>query len=266
MIDTHCHLDMPAFDPDREQVWARARTAGVRAAIVPGVEPESWARTSALARAGERFVALGIHPQALPDLDAHEVSLGLSNLERAAREAGAVAVGECGLDATIDLVRAPLKRQREVLAAHVEVARALDRPLILHVFHAHGEALSLLKTLALPRTPGVIHSYSGSKELVGEYLRLGFYISFAGAVTRPHARRPVASARAVPLERLLLETDAPDQLPTGAPPSGLSGRRCEPSHLVITRDRLAQIRGEDPDRLVEATTRNALSLFALELR
>jgi TatD DNase family protein len=260
LIDTHCHLDMPAFDPDREEVWQRARALGVRAAIIPGVEPARWDRTLALARPHERFVALGLHPQALPTLDAQSVSRGLSELPRLAREAGAVAIGECGLDGTVDLGRAPIARQREILAAQLEIARALELPLIVHVLRAHGEALALLRASPLPRRPGVIHSYSGGPELVREYLALGFHLSFAGAVTRPQARRPVAAARAVPLDRLLLETDAPDQPPTGAP-----GRRCEPGHLPLTVARLAALRGETEAALVAGTSANACRLFQLDL-
>lgn len=263
LIDTHCHLDMPDFDADREHVWQRARQAGVQAAIVPGTDPERWSHTRALARPGERYVAIGIHPQVLPDLAPHITTQALADLERVARESGAVAIGECGLDGKIDLSRASLERQCQVFAAHIEIARALDLPLIVHVFHAHGEALSLLRSMALPRAGGVIHSYSGSAELVREYISLGFYLSFAGAITRPSARRPVMAARVVPRERLLLETDAPDQFPTGAPPSGPTGRRCEPGHLPWILARLADVRGEDPAVLAAATTANAKALFRL---
>jgi TatD DNase family protein len=254
---------MPAFDADRDAVCQRARAAGVHALVIPGVEPAHWDRTRALAHPGERFIALGIHPQVVPDLDDAIITNALDALARDARDAGAVAIGECGLDGTIDLARAPCARQRAVVAAHVEVARALDLPLIVHVLHAHAEALALFRALTLPRAPGVIHSFSGSAELAHQYLALGFHLSFSGAVTRPNARRPVAAARAVPRERLLIETDAPDQTPTGAPPSGPTGRRCEPAHLPLVAARLAEIRGEPLEHLVAATTANARALFRL---
>ena len=153
-----------------------------------------------------------------------------------------------------------MDHQRRVLCAHVEIARALDLPLILHVFRAHGEALALLRGERLPRRPGVIHSFSGTADLAREYLRLGFHLSYAGAVTRANARKPVEAVRATPMERLLIETDAPDQIPTGA-----EGRRCEPAHLSITAARIADLRGEATDDLVNATTRNAVALFGLRM-
>ena len=136
MIDTHCHLDMPRFDPDRDDVIARARAAGVAAMVIPGVEPARWALTEALALRGERFIALGIHPQVIPDLDDVTIDRGLAELAGRLRASGAVAVGECGLDGTIDLATAPMDRQRRVLEAHIEIARALDLPLVLHVLRA----------------------------------------------------------------------------------------------------------------------------------
>jgi TatD DNase family protein len=267
VIDSHCHLDMPAFDADREEVWQRAREAGVRAVVIPSVEPGSLARTRSLARAGERFIALGIHPQVIPDLDDADVNDGLARLEREARDSKAVAIGECGLDGAIDLSRAPMERQKRIVAAHTEIACALDLPLILHVFRAHGEAADLLlRTLTLPRAGCVLHSYSGSAELAREYASRGFYISFAGAITRPTARKPIDAARAVPLERLLVETDAPDQPPTGAFASGANGRRCEPAHLPVTLARLAEVRGEDVSAVANATVANANTVFRLGIR
>jgi TatD DNase family protein len=265
LIDSHCHLDMPAFDLDREAAWERARAAGVEAVLIPGVEPARWDATIALARNGERFVALGIHPQVLPELDPQAVRDGLHALASRAREAGAVAIGECGFDGGIDLARAPMERQCEVMAAHVEVARAMDLPLVVHVLRAHADALAFFRRIELPRQPGVIHSYSGSAEQVREYHALGFHISFAGSVTRPNARKPALAARAVALDRLLIETDAPDQTPTGAPPSGPSGRRCEPAHLEITARRIAELRDIPFDQLCKHTRDNARRLFRLPL-
>lgn len=265
MIDTHCHLDMPRFDLDRDAVVTRARAAGVTAMVIPGVEPDRWALTEAQASPGERFIALGIHPQVVPDLDDAVIQRGLGDLATRLRASGAVAVGECGLDTTIDLAIAPMDRQRRVLEAHIEIARTLDLPLILHVLRAHDDALRVLRAARLPRNPGAIHSFSGSAELAKQYLALGFHLSFAGSVTRTNARRPVESARITPIERLLVETDAPDQAPNGAPPSGPDGRRCEPAHLGLTIARLASIRGEDPLELARSTAENARKLFALPL-
>ena len=263
MIDTHCHLDVAAYDPDREAVWQRAREQGVRAVIVPAVEPATWAQTRAIARPGERFVAFGIHPQVLPDLDDEAVDRGLADLERVAREAGAVAIGECGFDGGIDLARAPMERQCRVVAAHIEVARRLDLPVILHVLRAHGDATAFFRGVRLPRAGGVVHSYSGSVELLRDYLDAGFHISFGGGVTRPNARRPVLAAKAVPSDRLLIETDGPDQLPSDAETDPIYGRRCEPRHVALVATRLAEIRGIPVSELVRSSSGNAIALFRL---
>ena len=264
MIDTHCHLDMPRFDEDRDAVIARTRAAGVSALIIPGVEPARWDLTEALALPGERFIALGIHPQVIPDLDDATIDAGLADLPARLRGSAAVAVGECGLDRTIDLTLAPMERQARILLEHIDIATALDLPLVVHVLHAHDDALRVLRSHRLPSRPGVIHSFSGSAELARQYLAMGFHLSFAGAVTRTNARRPVESARATPLDRLLVETDAPDQAPTGASPSGPDGRRCEPAHLGLTVARLAEIHGIEPSELARITAANSTRLFRLE--
>ena len=262
LFDTHCHFDDPVFDADRAAAWERARTAGVSAALIPAVSPGSWERTLACALPNERWCALGIHPQCLPELTDRAIEDGLASLEARVREnrARVVAIGECGFDGSIDLALAPYERQRRVFAAHVEVARALDLPLVVHVFRAHGEALRALRTLKLPPRPGVIHSYSGSPDLARDYLALGFHLAFGGAVTRPNARKPVTAAREVPLERLLVETDAPDQTPTGVADHV---RRCEPAHVRVTARRLADIRAMPEGALTERTAANARALFAL---
>lgn len=264
-FDAHCHLDAPAFDEDRDAVWRRAESVGVRGALIPAVDPAGWARACNLAQHGSRWVALGIHPHCVPTLSREAVRAGLDALERTAREhrGCVVAIGECGLDGAVDLERAPWDFQREVLLAHIEVARALDLPLALHVFHAHDVALQLLRAVRLPSRPGMIHSYSGDATLVERYLELGFYLSFAGSITRPTAKRPVRALRAVPDDRLLVETDAPDQTPSGV---AADAWRCEPMHLTVTARRAAELRETTPERLAAITTRNAEALFGVECR
>jgi len=262
VIDTHCHLDVAVFETDRAAVWQRARAAGVHSAVIPGIEPATWGTCVAVARSLGLHVALGIHPQALPELTDAEVDAGLAGLESALRESRAVAVGECGFDGGVDLGRASFERQTAVVAAHLEIARTLGLPVVLHVLRAHETALTLLRRVRLPERPGVIHSYSGSAELAHAYLALGFFLSFAGGVTRPRARRPVQAARAIPLERMLAETDAPDQRPTGAT-TNADDCRCEPADLVFVVRRLAEIRGMDEAELRTRLDRNACALFDL---
>lgn len=262
LFDSHCHLDAPEFDADREAVWARARAAGVCGAIVPAVEPASWEATLACTREGERWAALGVHPQYLDAIGEAALDDAMASLEGRIRDAGArvVAVGECGFDGSSDVFRASLARQARVFHAHVEVARAVKMPLVVHVLKAHGEALAAMRAVKLPDVPGVIHSYSGSAELAREYLAMGWYLAMGGSVTRPNARRPVEAAKAIPRWRLLIETDAPDQTPTGA---GEGVSRCEPMHLALVAQRVAAVRGESVDEVAAYTHANARALFGV---
>ncbi len=262
LFDSHCHLDAPEFDDDREAVWARAIAAGVCGAVIPAVEPATWEKTLECARGDVRTAALGIHPHYLAPLDDASLDAALSSLEGRIREAKSrvVAVGECGLDGSTDALRATLERQRRVFFAHVEVARAVDLPLVVHVYKAHGEALAAMRAVRLPSRPGVIHSFSGGAELAREYLAMGWHLAMGGAVTRPNARRPVEATKAIPRERLLIETDAPDQTPTGV---GEGVRRCEPAHLAIIAKRVAEVRGESLDDVAVFTRENARRLFGV---
>ncbi len=259
LFDAHCHLDLPAFDADRDAVWQRAVDAGVRFAVVPAVHPQRWEHTLAAALAGARGVALGVHPHALPSLSRDALDDALARLAGTvtAHRDRVVAIGECGLDVTTAV---PMDQQLSALAAHAAVARALDLPLVLHVVGAHPEALALLSSVPLPSRPGLVHAYSGGASRVRAWTDLGFHLSFGGSVTRPVAKRPAESARATPAHRLLVETDAPDQLPHGV---DRPSRRCEPADLARVVDALAALRETTPDQLAALTTANASALFAM---
>jgi TatD DNase family protein len=264
MIDSHCHLDMPDFDADRAQVVARARQAGVTYLLVPGVSPDTWARTVSVAQDVSLTAqlglghALGIHPQVVPELGDAEVDEGLSRLPAALRQSGAVAVGECGLDYRVERTPEGRQRQKRTLLEHIAIARQLELPLVLHVYKAHEDALQLLSSAHLPEAGGVLHSFSGSAELVPAYAALGLHFSFAGPVSWTGARKPPLAARAVPSGRLLLETDAPDQ-----PPEPHRGQRSEPAFMPHTLAALARLREVDAGQLAEETTGAARRLLRL---
>ncbi|HEX3759554.1 MAG TPA: TatD family hydrolase [Kofleriaceae bacterium] len=253
MIDTHCHLDVAAFDADRDAVVARAAAAGVLGIVLPAIRPRSWDRVREVARrhaaAGVRH-ALGIHPQIVPELDPDELAGDLTaRLVEAAHDA--CAIGECGLDggtAAHDL-------QEQIFRAHVRAARATGKPLVIHVLRAHDAAPRILRDEG-PVT-GVLHSYSGGADLVPIYRDLGLAFSFAGPVTYPNARRPVAAARAVPDALLLAETDAPDQAPAPR-----RGGRSEPAFVADVIAGLAAARDRSVAELAALTTANARRLFA----
>lgn len=256
MIDTHCHLDVSAFDTDRSAVLQRAREAGVEGILVPAIRPQTWlallglAHTQPLVRA-----ALGVHPQIVPELERDEVAEDLAaQIVQAVRDGGkrVVAVGECGLDgATGDH-----ERQESIFRAHIRAARELGLPLVIHVLRAHDAAPRILREEKAHEVGGVMHSFSGGEQLVAVYRDLGMCFSFAGPVTYPNARKPVAAARAIPSELLLAETDAPDQAPASH-----RGTRSEPAFVVDVIAGLATARGTSIEEMRALTTANARRLF-----
>lgn len=262
-IDTHAHIDTPRFGDDsaRREAALRARDVGIAAIVIPGIEPATW---SALLRCAARLreeitgvcfhTALGIHPQALPDLDPAGDDEAIASLEQQLAEPppDMLAIGECGLDwgPLGEGAGASRARQVAVLEAHLKLSRRTGMPLLLHCLHAH--AVLLERLAAAPTPPAILHSWSGSAELVARFCRLGHYVSFAGSITLPNARRPLLAARAVPGDRLLLETDSPDQTPHARRPA-----RNEPALLPDIAAAVASAREVPLDELAETTTANA---------
>ncbi len=234
VLDAHCHLDDPRFDGDRDAVMDRARAAGITGLVVPGVAPERWRRLPGLrARFPEVQVGYGLHPEALERLSGGVIREALAELPQRLVYDGAVCVGETGLDRRSPV---PLAEQVALTRAHLAIAGSLDLPVVLHCVRAHGTLLETLEAHGPLR--GLVHGYSGPAELVPRYLALGLHLSFGGPVTWPGAKRPRAALLAVPDDRLLLETDAPDQ-----PPASRRGGRNEPALLAEIARAVAGIRG-----------------------
>lgn len=253
MIDTHCHLDVAAFDADRDAVVVRATAAGVTGLLIPAIRPRTWDAVRALAHrhaaAGVRF-ALGIHPQIVPELTVDELAGDLTT--RLIEAAGdATAIGECGLDGGTGAHAL----QEQIFRAHIRAAREAHKPLVIHVLRAHDAAPRLLREEG--PVAGVLHSYSGGADLVAVYRDLGLAFSFAGPVTYANARRPIAAARAIPAELLLAETDAPDQAPEAH-----RGGRSEPAFVAAVIAGLAAARGTTAAEIAALTTANARRIFA----
>ncbi|WP_298433647.1 TatD family hydrolase [Geobacter sp.] len=252
LIDTHCHLTSPPLASRVDDVLDAARRAGVTQFIVPGVAPAGWPAIAALAREHSPSVraAFGIHP--LAAAQANPATLAL--LADYGREA--CAIGEIGLDYTLpDL---PREVQQAALRAQLRVAVEAGLPVMLHCRKAFRDLLAILEEEGVARVGGVMHAFSGSPEVAAACLRLGLFISVAGSVTYPTAVRPVAVARQVPLDRLLLETDAPDMAPEPH-----RGRTNEPAFLTETARKVAEIKGISIDAVARATTANARRLFGL---
>ncbi|RFF64067.1 TatD family deoxyribonuclease [Stutzerimonas stutzeri] len=254
LIDTHTHLDFEMFDDDRAQVIARARNAGVERIVVLGLHAANWQRVWQLA-CDEPSVhaALGLHPVFLEEhQDAHVQQLR-DWLERLRGEPKLCAVGEIGLDYYID--NPDIELQQRLLEAQLALAADFSLPVLLHVRRAHAPMIATLKRYKLERS-GVIHAFSGSWEEAREYLRLGFRLGLGGAGTWPQAQRMHRVLRQLPLEAIVLETDAPD-----IPPAGHAGERNSPELLPEICRRLADLKGIDAHALAAASYRNSCELF-----
>ena len=251
LIDSHCHLDAPEFDADRDAVIARARAVGVVAQVIPAVDVSSWTRLAELCAGHEGLhAAYGLHPVYLAAH--HEAQLDTLRLLLVGVRA--VAVGECGLDFHVEGLDP--QRQLFFFEEQLKIARDFDLPVILHARKAVDAVIATLRRIGGLR--GVVHSFSGSLEQAEQLWKLGFLLGIGGPVTYERAQRLRRIVAAMPIEFLLLETDAPDQ-----PDSAHRGERNEPSRLTLVRDRVAELRGVTPDALAVETSRNAIRLFAL---
>ena len=235
---------------------ARAWAAGVEGILVPAIGPEAWEALLALPRSDRRLqVALGIHPQLLPQLPEEQDGPALERLDGLLGSGGAVAVGECGLDGP-SAAGASMERQLRVLDAHARLARRHGLPLLVHCQKAHPALEEWLARAQLPDAGMVLHSYSGGPGRVGACVARGCHLSFAGPVSWPEARKPVETLRLTPRERLLVESDAPDQAP--AP---YRGGRNEPGFLVRVVEAVAAALGEPVEATGSLVAENARRLF-----
>lgn len=248
LVDSHAHLDDPAFGGDLEATLERARAAGVERIVTIGTGVDSSRRALKIAeRHAAVFFSPGIHPHEADNPGPVEELRALAGHPRA------VALGETGLDYAKQYASVP--NQRELFNKHLEIARDLAKPVSIHCREAHADAIAILRGAGLR---GVIHCFSGTAEDAEAYLALGFYLSIAGPVTYPNAERLRAVVRTIPLDRLLVETDCP--LLT---PQEHRGKRNEPAYVRFTAERIAAVRGVSPEEIGEATSRNARELFGL---
>jgi TatD DNase family protein len=252
LTDSHVHLDDEGFDADREAVISRAIGAGVSRLIVPAIHRASWDKVRRLSDAAPGIhPAYGLHPIFLADHRPEH----LDELARWLREHRAVAVGEIGLD--FFLPELDRDSQRSYFHRQLEIAREFDLPVILHARAALEEV-----TLAIRRTGGlrgVVHSFSGSLVQAGQLWNLGFHMGIGGPVTYERAQRLRGIVANMPIEFLLLETDAPDQ-----PDANHRGQRNEPARLREVLRTVAALRQTSEDELAAATTDNARRLFAID--
>lgn len=253
-VDSHVHLADPAFDDDREAVIERARLTGARALLCIGESIAAAERAAAVARAHPGFVffTAGVHPHDAQHFDADRDIRAI----RVAVERGAVAIGECGLDYHYD--HSPRPRQLEAFEAQLGVARETGRPVVVHTRQALDDTRAVVERAGKDGIDGVLHCFTGPRELAETALDAGWYISFSGVVTfRKWADD--ALVRLVPADRLLVESDAPYLAPVPH-----RGKRNEPAWVSLTLARVAEARGLTADALGAQVVANTKRLFQLD--
>lgn len=254
LIDSHAHLNDNRFAHDTEDVLARAVASGITAIINVGYDVVSSRDVVALAASHPfLFAAVGIHPHDAKSVTA-ETLHELGCLLKAGK---VVALGEIGLDYFYD--HSPRQVQRDAFRAQIRLARECSLPIIVHDRDAHLDVMDILRQEEAGEVGGVMHCFSGDVALARECLNLGFYLSLAGPVTFKNAADVTEVARFVPLDRLLLETDAPYLAPVP-----WRGKRNEPAYVRQVAEKVAQIRGQDLSIIAEQTCENARKLFGLE--
>jgi TatD DNase family protein len=252
MIDSHCHLDFPHFDQDRDEVLARAAAAGVTAIINPGADLESSRRAAALAeRHANVYAAVGVHPHDASTCD----DPTLSELRQLASQPRVVAIGEIGLDYYRDL--SPRGQQQAAFEAQLGLAAELNLPVIIHQRESAADVMAALRRWAANGHPGcVLHAFSGDQAMADEAVALGFFIGVGGPLTFTNARRLPEIVAKLPLTRLLVETDAPYLAPHPH-----RGKRNEPAYLALVVERLAELRALPRDELSRQVADNARRMF-----
>lgn len=252
IFDTHAHYDDERFSEDRDALLRNVLPkAGVVGIINMASDYNSLAKTAALAREYSYvYGAVGIHPECAKELP----DSWLDDIKQLAAEEKLIAIGEIGLDYHW-LDECPKERQQEVFAAQLELANELSMPVAVHDREAHADTLAFLKKY---RPRGVVHCFSGSWEMAQELLKLGLYLGIGGVVTFKNARHAVEVAEKIPLDRLLLETDAPYMAPVPC-----RGQRNDSSLIAHVAEKIAELRGMTADEILAITRNNTKSLFGI---
>jgi TatD DNase family protein len=251
LIDSHSHLDVAEFDHDREDVLARAASVGVTRHIVPGIDATNWPRLKRVcASHNGLFPAYGLHPLFI---DGHD-DLHLAQLREWLGRERPVAVGECGLDFHVG----PIDRERQThfFDAQLKLARDFDLPVVVHARRAVDAVIAAIRRVGNLR--GVVHSFAGSLQQAEMLARNDFLLGVGGPVTYPRANRLRKVVAEVPIDWLVLETDAPDQ-----PDCRHRGERNEPERMVLVAETIATLRGTDMGEIAAATSLNTERLFRL---
>lgn len=252
LIDSHCHLNYEGLVERQSQVLEAARERGVTGFLNISTRQREWSDIISVAeREADVWASVGVHPH---EADAHP-DLGAAALAETAEHPRVIAIGECGLDYYYD--KSDRQAQRERFQAHIDAARETGLPLVVHTREAEEDTAEILASAVREGgVTGVLHCFTGSAELARKGLELGFYVSLSGIVTFKNAQDLQQTAKWLPADQMLVETDSPFLAPIPH-----RGQKCEPAFVADTARFVADLRGEDPEQLAETTTANFFKLF-----
>ena len=250
IFDTHAHYDDSRFDDDRDELISSLSEKGVSNIVNCGCDLKSGLTTIALSEKYDFiYAAIGVHAHEAEEATEED----LQEIEKLYQNKKVVAVGEIGLDYHYDF--SPRERQLEIFEKQLILANRLNLPVIVHDRESHEDTMKLLKK---HKPKGVVHCFSGSAEMAKEVVKLGMYIGISGAVTFKNAKKPVEVVDSLPLDRLLLETDAPYMTPVP-----FRGQRCDSAHIAYTAEKIAQIKNIDVQQIIDICNDNAKKLFSV---
>jgi TatD DNase family protein len=253
LIDSHAHLEMPDFKKDLEAVIQRAKESGVEYIFTVGTEKEDWKRAVEISDSHPSiYVILGVHPHNAKEIDDQTYP----TLKKLCRNGKVKAYGEIGLDFFRNL--SPRDIQLKRFREQIGLAKELDLPIVIHDREAHRETLEILKSEKAEESGGIIHCFSGDYEMAKACMDMGFYISIPGSITFKNAEGSREIVERIPLESLLVETDAPFLTP-----EPFRGKRNEPSYVRYTAQKVAEIKKVSFEKVAEITTQNALRVYRL---
>ena len=253
LFDTHAHYDAEQFDADRGEILDAMQENGVGLVINPGCDIPTSRKAISLAESYDYiYAAVGYHPESCALYQESELDI----LREMAKNPKVVAIGEIGLDYYWE-ENPPKELQQEVFRAQMKLAQELKKPVIVHDREAHADSLMIIKEF--PDVKGVFHCFSGSAEMAKELVKMGWMISFTGVLTYKNARKAVEAAEAVPIESIMIETDAPYMAPVPH-----RGKRCDSSMVLHTCEKLAEIKGITLEECACITTENGKRFFGIK--
>lgn len=257
LFDSHCHFDFADFDDQRELIWSKAQSLGITRLLIPSVNPDTWHQAKQISATFSGIVwSAGLHPWWIKSfLENHTLDHLVRRLDSAIEDKRCIAIGETGLDALIDL---KLSTQLEFFQCHIDAAKKFAKPLIVHSRKTHADIMDMIKKNQL-RSGGAIHAFSGSYEQAKAFVDIGFYLGVGGIITYERAHKTREAIKKIPLEYLLLETDAPDM-----PLQGQQGIVNSPINLLKIAESLAELKQLKIDKITEQTTNNAERLFGIQ--